>query len=457
MGNELEGLLSEAEQALNNKNRRSAAILIDKILKQDFQNPRAWQLLYRLMAPNQPFVEFQKDFATKHFPDKVNLLSTSLSVSDVPINRLQEAALPTPNIGQKFCDNCGKPRSAGAQFCGYCGITFSNQLPPVPIQRTTSLPPRTIVEKVKLKGDTSNKKKSSFTRTHFFLAFMVFLVLLLCFLFFVYPQGILTSAVPTIASTKLPIIAPTTASAKASTIVPTIASTNDIPMVLIPAGPFQMGSDQRDDEKPIHTVILSAFLIDTYEVTNSNYAKCVAAGKCQMPAIKASFTRRSYYDNEQYANYPVIAISWNDANSYCKWRGARLPTEAEWEKAARGGLDGKVYPWGDPDPVCMSGIVNGAQFSGCDVRDTGAVDSFAPNGYGLFGMAGSVWELTADWYGANYYQSSPVKDPPGPQSGESHVARGGSFFSNPIAVRVAIRTGQGEPRHDLGFRCARSQ
>jgi formylglycine-generating enzyme required for sulfatase activity len=230
-------------------------------------------------------------------------------------------------------------------------------------------------------------------------------------------------------------------------------------MVLIPAGPFQMGSNQ-PMENPIHTVTLNSFWMDVYEVTNARYAECVAAKKCQPPASNQLFSTRSdYYTNGQYANYPVLYVSWDDANAYCTWRGARLPTEAEWEKAARGGLEGKLYPWGDTAPVCTPGAINGAQFGGCTVQDTVTVGSFKPNRYGVYDMAGNVWEWANDWSDENYYSSSSGNNPIGPPSGNQKVLRGGSWGLTAGSMRVTYRTSAVPTLSyfNVGFRCARSQ
>lgn len=219
-----------------------------------------------------------------------------------------------------------------------------------------------------------------------------------------------------------------------------------------------MGSNQYDNEKPVHTVTVNAFWIDKYEVTNADYAKCVTAGKCQEPVNKDSSTRKGYYDDSQYANYPMLNVSWSEAANYCKnmRAGGRLPTEAEWEKAARGGLEGKLYSWGDTAPVCTAGAENGAQFNSCTHKDTVAVGSFKANGYGLYDMTGNAWEWTTDWYSESYYQSSPDQDPSGPQSGSFRVARGGSWSNSPASVRVAgrIKVAPDLSRSFYGFRCA---
>ena len=227
------------------------------------------------------------------------------------------------------------------------------------------------------------------------------------------------------------------------------SKTDSADMVRIPAGSFEMGSnDGGDDEKPVHTVQISSFYMDKYEVTNGEYKKCVDAGSCRAPSASKSYTRSSYYGDSTYDNYPVINVSWDDAKKYCQWKGKRLPTEAEWEYAARGGLSGARYPNGDN--ISQSE----ANYSG---SDTVKVGSYSPNGYGLYDMAGNVWEWTNDWYEDNYYKSSPPRDPQGPSNGEYRVVRGGSWGSNTITIRVSFRGRFSAAlwNDDYGFRCAR--
>ncbi|MBN2549004.1 MAG: SUMF1/EgtB/PvdO family nonheme iron enzyme [Anaerolineales bacterium] len=224
-----------------------------------------------------------------------------------------------------------------------------------------------------------------------------------------------------------------------------------VPMALIPAGEFQMGSENGgDSEKPVHTVYLDAFYMDMYEVTNVQYEKCVQAGVCTAPDSYSSYERRSYYGDSDFADYPVIYVDWEQARTFCEdWRGARLPTEAEWEKAARGGLKGGEYPWGNVIPDCSR-----ANYYGC-VNDTRRVGSYPANGYGLYDMAGNVWEWVWDWYDDNYYSSSPDSNPQGPDSGSYRVLRGGGWYLGPNYLRVAIR-GTGSPDGQaiyIGFRC----
>ncbi len=241
-------------------------------------------------------------------------------------------------------------------------------------------------------------------------------------------------------------------------------------VALIPSGCFDMGdafSEGRSNELPIHNVcITSNFYMDMYEVTNSKYAACVTGGGCTAPGSSGSFRRVSYYGNPTYDDYPVIYIEWNQATAYCTWAGKRLPTESEWEYAARGGLAGKRYPHGDSISCSDANYARYSSFEDCwDFggleNDTHQVGSYIANGYGLYDMAGNAWEMVHDWYSNSYYQycvdNNIVNDPPGPAPDRYHVVRGGGWDFDTSNLRVAGRTTYGVSTFldgAVGFRCA---
>ena len=230
------------------------------------------------------------------------------------------------------------------------------------------------------------------------------------------------------------------------------------PMVFVAAGEFTMGGIDRDTS-PAHTVYLDAFWIDKYEVTNALYKKCVDAGGCKSrqgslgePSHESSAMRLNYFENPQFANYPVIEVSWDDANKFCAWAGKRLPTEAEWEKAARG-TDRRVYPWGDTFDKTKLNFGDSSPLIG----DTSEVVRY-PSGaspYSALDMAGNVWEWVADWYDADYYANSPKDNPKGPTQGSARGLRGGSWSST-TGIRTTDRFYLAPTRYanDIGFRCA---
>jgi formylglycine-generating enzyme required for sulfatase activity/tRNA A-37 threonylcarbamoyl transferase component Bud32 len=242
-----------------------------------------------------------------------------------------------------------------------------------------------------------------------------------------------------------------------------------IPMVLIPAGSFMMGSkDGEKSEKPVHEVWLDDYYMDVYAVTNQSYAQFLNENGNQQEGNFPWFDEKSSYakihkksghwevDNG-YEDHPVVEVTWYGARAYCEWRGGRLPSEAEWEKAARGGLVGKKYPWGDEKPTCTKGAENGAQYNRCNGQ-TVAVGSYAPNGYGLYDMAGNVWEWVADWYNKDYYSQALDGNPFGPNTGRYRVLRGGSWDYNMSSLRVDNRNWNYPINAYLcyGFRCAGS-
>ncbi len=226
-----------------------------------------------------------------------------------------------------------------------------------------------------------------------------------------------------------------------------------IPRVFIPAGQFEMGNSYDKNVMPAHVVELRSYWIDRTEVTNAQYGQCVTEGVCQQPVRLSSYTRPEYFGNPEYNDYPVIYVTWDDADTFCRWAGARLPTEAEWERAARGS-DGRIYPWGNEWP--QASLVN-FNFS---IGDTSPAndDASGASPYGVLNMAGNVAEWAADWFQGDYYSQSPLSNPMGPGATGSHVVRGGSWLDNPNAVRADLRVGYPSESAfvNLGFRCAES-
>ena len=236
---------------------------------------------------------------------------------------------------------------------------------------------------------------------------------------------------------------------------PEIRDDKNVKMILIPAGEFTMGSDNSGDVSTIpgHTVYVEAFYMDQFEVTNEMYDACSYAIECIKPRQTNSATRNPYFSNPVFANFPVIHINWKMAKAYCEWRGARLPTEAEWEKAARG-TDERIYPWGTDDPDC--GLAN---FAGC-IGDTAEVDQYETglSPYGLYGMAGNVWEWTST-LASNYpYDATDGREDP--DKAGKRIARGGSWNpsvnSGNISTVTRFEVDPGHYGPYVGLRCVRS-
>ncbi|NJN80103.1 MAG: formylglycine-generating enzyme family protein [Anaerolineales bacterium] len=235
---------------------------------------------------------------------------------------------------------------------------------------------------------------------------------------------------------------------------PTIGSTeisnaDGMTLVYVPAGEFRMGSaesdvDAADDEKPMHPVYLDAYWIDQTEVTNGMYNKCLDADACTLPVLPSE----AFFQNP---NQPVQGLAWTQAFDYCEWAGRRLPTEAEWEKAARG-TDERLFPWGN---TLLDEPTANYDFIFNQFIDVGTLPSGA-SPYGVYDMAGNVWEWTADWYDEDYYASSAYENPAGPTSGNIRVIRGGAWNTVLRAIRVTNRHWAFPGRDDIvGFRCAK--
>jgi formylglycine-generating enzyme len=254
-------------------------------------------------------------------------------------------------------------------------------------------------------------------------------------------------------------------------------------LALIPSGEFVMGSDEGGaDECPAHEVYLGEFFIAVHPVTNAEYARFVRATGRRAPAIYelplvvsaggAERERVFHAASGPYVwlesvpavgreDHPVTLVRWEDAAAYCGWltgatgRKVRLPTEAEWEKAARGGLQGKRYPWGDRLDRNLANFVTDPSLK--LAQGTTRCRSYPPNGYGLFDMAGNVWEWVEDWFDPGYYGSSPPQEPPGPREGALRVLRGGSWLCADVRMLAVSHRHQVPPdtySYGIGFRIA---
>jgi formylglycine-generating enzyme required for sulfatase activity len=276
-------------------------------------------------------------------------------------------------------------------------------------------------------------------------------------------------------------------------------------MIELRGGSFEMGTADLwtypdDGEEPVHDVQLAPFQIASTAVTNAQYAEFVAAtgyrtdaeryewafvfggllpdefeptrGVAQAPWWRQVYGADWAHPEGPHSNvddrpdHPVVQVSWRDASAYCAWAGQRLPTEAEWEYAARGGLDGAVFPWGndlEPDGEhrmnVWQGMFPNENTLGDGFLGTAPVDAFAANGFGLYNMTGNVWEWCADWYDPAYYAHSPRENPTGPKHGAHRVMRGGSYLCHASycsRYRVGARSGNGPDSSvgNLGFRGA---
>ncbi|MCG3174635.1 MAG: Hercynine oxygenase [Myxococcota bacterium] len=238
------------------------------------------------------------------------------------------------------------------------------------------------------------------------------------------------------------------------------------PMDYVPAGPFIMGCDPKqdpeceEDESPVREITLSAYWIDRHETTAGAFRDCIAAGACGSSTYGEYMQSATCTVGDKKAfDQPVNCVSWRGADAFCRWAGKRLPSEAEWEKAARG-PQGRKYPWPSGPPLCMRAVFHADKNdrSGCGQAKTWPVGSFPSETgpYGSLDLAGNVFEWTASWYNGLYYAQAPALDPPGPQHGSQRVRRGGSFRTAAKYIRASYR-GRDEPlkfMDDVGFRCA---
>ena len=268
-------------------------------------------------------------------------------------------------------------------------------------------------------------------------------------------ESVLPTSTFTLTSTPAPTAIPATPTPILEVGSTRVSEKDGMMMVYVPAGEFEMGSEKYDDEMPMHTVELDAYWIDQVEVTNAMYARCVADGACGEQTRTGSATRGSYYGNPDYDDFPVIYISWDEADTYCEWAGRRLPSEAQWEKAAGWDEDAqeqRLYPWGEE-------VDNTYANYNYNVSDTTEVGSYKKgmSFYGTYDMAGNVWEWVNDWYDEGYYIHSPVLNPWGPTRSTGYrVVRGGSWSENWTPIRAAerLRASPTYQTYYIGFRCA---
>jgi formylglycine-generating enzyme required for sulfatase activity len=221
-------------------------------------------------------------------------------------------------------------------------------------------------------------------------------------------------------------------------------------MVLIPAGEFSMGAeDGLPDSRPMHRVYVSAYWLDKYAVTNRQYRQCVEAGGCPFPKDQSS------YDDAARAEHPATNVMWSQARGYCRWQGKRLPTEAEWEKAARG-TDGRLYPWGNSSEMFKARAKTVDQRIMKTGTDPVGTFEFALSPYGVADLVGNVSEWVSDWYAEDYYRSAPARDPQGPVRGSFRVLRGSEAGDHPLESRASYRSWDDMTYWgpSLGFRCA---
>ncbi|PIE79564.1 MAG: hypothetical protein CSA15_02785, partial [Candidatus Delongbacteria bacterium] len=262
---------------------------------------------------------------------------------------------------------------------------------------------------------------------------------------------------------------------------------SSIEMVVIPQGSFVMGDSKGEGnsyELPLHEVSISSFQMSKYEITNTQYCEFLnAMGTTQgeyggetvtwifleYAGSRIEEENGSYVVESNFENHPVVWVTWYGANAYCEWKGGRLPTEAEWEYAARGGLEDKRFPRGETishetngdeqacysaDPYFYDYDVNPTEGTYQDIYEAIEVGTFPPNGYGLYDMSGNVWEWCSDWFSADYYSNSPANDPQGPSTGYFRIMRGGGWNSYAQTCRNAYREG-GSPGNGYdanGFR-----
>lgn len=318
------------------------------------------------------------------------------------------------------------------------------------IRRIDPMYPRVDLKIKELEKELAPKRTSMYsTRSWASVALLFFFLLIM----FIPLKNWTTPATPADTTPTIFVKTPSISTPFISSPTPAISSImisekDGMTLVYVPTGEFVMGSNNiAEDAQPSHTIYLESFWIDRTEVTNAMYKRCVEAGICAPPS------NIDFYSNPEFKDNPVVYVDWYQAKTYCEWRGDRLPTEAEWEKAARG-TDGRLYPWGDNTIDCKK-----SNYAGCFGGSSQVGSLFeGVSVYGLFDMAGNVWEWINDWYDETYYQYSPSNNPLGPESGTLRSLRGGSWRDLGFYVQVSNR-GRNLPNtvdNNIGFRCAKS-
>ncbi len=241
-----------------------------------------------------------------------------------------------------------------------------------------------------------------------------------------------------------------------------LAAKDGAPMIVVPAGSFPMGVPDGDrdggrDEYPRHEVFVDRFAIDKYEVTNGLYLTFVKSTGHRVPQNPKNPTRNLWQGDsitDSLVDRPVINVDWFDAAAYCKWAGKRLPREAEWEKAAKGTSD-RRFPWGNVEPTAKYLNYNQRWIGEKTLMPVGSYEA-GKSPFGVYDMAGNVWEWVNDWYDAQYYEKSPQKNPQGPEAGVKKVIRGAGWQNETPTVRIFTRV-ESDPtirNESTGFRCA---
>lgn len=251
----------------------------------------------------------------------------------------------------------------------------------------------------------------------------------------------------------------------ANTLTPTFTGKDGAPMALIPEGPFHMGvphaaRDGGVDERPNHKVFLKSFYMDLYEVTNGRYLQFITDTGHRAPQHPTDAHLGLWKGNmmpESVKDLPVINVDWFDSDTYCRWAGKRLPTEAEWEKAAKGDNDWR-FAWGDVEPTTEHANFNQLAWRGEATLVQVGIYEKGKSPYGIYDVAGNVWEWVSDWYQVDYYSQSPTHNPQGPESGKYKALRSSGWQGETPQMRVftRIKSLPNDRNNSTGFRCAKN-